>query len=79
MQAFFCAAGRLLVQCHEFLQAEVVLGHELRRRVTDYDAAAGGFSRPARNYGTGEIPLTMKFWDKEKRVPVRMNGSEPTC
>ena len=26
-------------------------------RFTDYDAAAGGFSRPARNYGTGEIPL----------------------
>ena len=46
-------------------------------RFTDYDAAAGGFSRPARNYGTGEIPLTMMFWGQEKRVPVRMNGSEP--
>lgn len=46
-------------------------------RFTDYDAAAGGFSRPAHNYGTGEIPLTMKFWNQEKRVPVRMNGSDP--
>ena len=35
MQAFFCAAGHLLVQRREFLQAEVVLGHELRRRLTD--------------------------------------------
>ena len=34
MQAFFCAGEHLLVQRREFLQAEVVLGHEPRRRVT---------------------------------------------
>ena len=35
MQAFFCAGEHLLVQRHEFLQAEVVLGHEPRRRIAD--------------------------------------------
>ena len=35
MQAFFCAAGHLLVQRRKFLQAEVMLGHELRRRLAD--------------------------------------------
>ena len=47
MQAFFCAAGHLLVQRHKFLQAEVMLGHELRRRLADVAhvprlVAAGG-------------------------------------
>lgn len=45
MQAFFCAAGHLLVQRHEFLQAEVVLGHEPRRRVADI-AHVHGSLRP---------------------------------